>query len=48
VTDHIIPRVICADPWNRENWQTLCRECDKEKLQEDKKLIAKHFKRKSQ
>ncbi|HOG56607.1 MAG TPA: HNH endonuclease signature motif containing protein [Bacteroidales bacterium] len=48
VTDHIIPRIICTDPWDKSNWQTLCRQCDKEKLVDDRKLIASHFKRKEQ
>ena len=38
VTDHIIPYPIC-DYWDQSNWQPLCRKCNDEKGQRDKRLI---------
>lgn len=41
ITDHIIPKNLCMDPWDKKNWQPLCRKCNNEKSAEDKKLIQK-------
>lgn len=40
VTDHIIPKDKCVDPWDRTNWQPLCKKCHSIKSAQDKK----HFK----
>lgn len=40
VTDHIVPKDICKDPWDRDNWQPLCRKCHSMKSAKDKT----HFK----
>jgi 5-methylcytosine-specific restriction protein A len=40
-TDHIIPKSICRDPWDRTNWQPLCTKCNNLKGAQDKKLIKK-------
>ncbi|MEI7524566.1 MAG: HNH endonuclease signature motif containing protein [Mariniphaga sp.] len=40
VTDHIIPKDICPDPWDKINWQPLCRQCHSKKSGKDKT----HFK----
>ena len=42
VTDHIIPKPICRDPYDQSNWQPLCRKCHDLKAAGDKALIAKH------
>jgi 5-methylcytosine-specific restriction endonuclease McrA len=42
VVDHIVPLEICADPWDKLNWQSLCSSCNNSKAAEDKVLIAKH------
>lgn len=39
VTDHIIPPEVHGDFWDRSNWQPLCRRCNIEKGNHDKKLI---------
>lgn len=39
VTDHIIPAEIYGDFWDQKNWGPLCRRCNIEKGNEDKKLI---------
>ena len=39
VTDHIVPRVICKDPWDDSNWQPLCYDCHTKKSAKDKKMI---------
>ena len=39
VVDHIIPVAVCADFWDRSNWQSLCRDCNNTKGNKDKKLI---------
>jgi 5-methylcytosine-specific restriction endonuclease McrA len=44
VTDHIIPKDICSDPWDRSNWQALCKKCNDLKSSEDKKQIQIHRK----
>jgi len=41
VVDHIIPKDICPDPWDRKNWQGLCRRDHAIKSARDKK----HFKK---
>jgi 5-methylcytosine-specific restriction endonuclease McrA len=40
VTDHIIPKDKCTDPWDQNNWQPLCKQCHSVKSAKDKK----HFK----
>jgi 5-methylcytosine-specific restriction enzyme A len=44
VTDHIVPLELCADPWDHENWDGLCRKCNNTKAAADKKLIQQHRK----
>ena len=39
VVDHIVPVALCDDFWDRSNWQALCRKCNIEKGNKDKKLI---------
>lgn len=39
VTDHIVPSEVHGDFWDRKNWQALCKRCNIEKGNEDKKLI---------
>jgi 5-methylcytosine-specific restriction endonuclease McrA len=41
VTDHIIPKNICKDPWDRNNWEALCKRHNLAKGAQDKK----HFKK---
>jgi 5-methylcytosine-specific restriction protein A len=41
VTDHIIPKNICEDPWDKSNWQPLCKRHNLAKGAQDKK----HFKK---
>lgn len=42
VTDHVLPVEVCGNFWDRKNWQALCRKCNIDKGNEDKKLIAKY------
>ena len=42
VTDHRIPLEICPDPWDKANWDPLCKKCNNQKAAADKKLIQKH------
>lgn len=42
VTDHIIPALICPDPWNRNNWQPLCKRCNAAKGSKDRQLIERY------
>lgn len=39
VVDHIVPVAICIDFWDKLNWQSLCRKCNIEKGNQDKKII---------
>lgn len=39
VVDHIIPVAVCMDFWDKSNWQALCRKCNIEKGNKDKRLI---------
>lgn len=41
VTDHIIPKNACPDPWDRNNWEGLCKKHHAKKGSRDKK----HFKK---
>lgn len=41
VTDHKIPKDICADPWDKSNWEGLCKPCHAKKGSKDRK----HFKK---
>lgn len=41
ITDHKIPKPVCADPWDRNNWEGLCKKCHAKKGPTDKK----HFKK---
>lgn len=36
VTDHIIPKDICPDPWDPSNWQPCCNKCHSKKSAKDK------------
>lgn len=42
VVDHIIPVEVCKDFWDERNWQSLCRRCNIDKGNKDKRLIARH------
>lgn len=44
VVDHIIPAAICDDFWDVSNWQPLCRQCNAEKGNRDKRLINEYRK----
>jgi len=37
ITDHIIAKDKCIDPWDPNNWQALCRNCHSKKSGRDKK-----------
>ena len=39
VVDHIIPAQICKDFWDQSNWQSLCRKCNTQKGNKDKRII---------
>lgn len=39
VVDHIIPVAVYPDFWDKTNWQALCRKCNIEKGNKDKRLI---------
>jgi 5-methylcytosine-specific restriction protein A len=39
VTDHIVPPEVYGNFWDRKYWQALCKRCNIEKGNEDKKLI---------
>ena len=39
VVDHIVPVAMCGDFWDKTNWQSVCRKCNIEKGNRDKKLI---------
>lgn len=41
ITDHIIPKNACMDPWEKKNWEGLCKKCHAKKGPTDKK----HFKK---
>ena len=41
ITDHIIPKDICPDPWDQTNWQGLCKKCHAKKSARDKKHFRK-------
>jgi hypothetical protein len=41
ITDHVIPKDICEDPWDWKNWQDLCNRHHAKKGAQDKK----HFKK---
>lgn len=44
VTDHVIPVEIYGNFWDRSNWQPLCKRCNIEKGNEDKKIINEYRK----
>ena len=39
VVDHVVPAAVCGDFWDKGNWQALCRKCNIEKGNRDKRLI---------
>lgn len=39
VVDHVVPVAVCCDFWDKSNWQALCRKCNIEKGNKDKRLI---------
>jgi len=41
VTDHVIPKDVCPDPWDQNNWEPLCKKCHARKGSKDRK----HFKK---
>lgn len=42
VTDHEIPKDICPDPWDQDNWKPRCKKHHQQKSSRDRK----HFKNK--
>jgi len=40
VTDHKVPKNVCKDPWDKNNWEAICKKCHAKKGPTDKK----HFK----
>ncbi len=40
VVDHIIPWPVCQDFYDTSNLQSLCEDCNHEKGQRDKSIIA--------
>jgi hypothetical protein len=46
VVDHRIPKEICEDPWDKKNWDALCKKCNDLKSAEDKKIIQEYRKTK--
>lgn len=40
VTDHIIPYPVCGNFYDMTNLQTLCEDCNHDKGQRDKQVIA--------
>jgi 5-methylcytosine-specific restriction enzyme A len=42
VVDHIIPLALSIDPWDKSNWQALCKRHNNIKAAQDKKLIQQH------
>lgn len=45
VVDHIIPSEVCEDFWDQENWQPLCRECNRHKGRTHDKKVIKRMKK---
>jgi 5-methylcytosine-specific restriction enzyme A len=41
ITDHIIPKNACRDPWDKNNWQPLCKKHNLAKGAQDKKRFKK-------
>jgi len=41
ITDHIIPKDICSDPWDSDNFQPLCKNCHSIKSAKDKTSFKK-------
>jgi 5-methylcytosine-specific restriction enzyme A len=41
VTDHIVPKDICADPWDKSNWEPLCKKHHSRKGSKDRKYFKK-------
>ncbi|NLH53541.1 MAG: HNH endonuclease [Bacteroidales bacterium] len=39
IVDHKVPKNACIDPWDKSNWQTLCRKCHAIKSAKDKKYF---------
>jgi len=44
VTDHIVPVEVHGRFWDTSNYQALCKRCNIEKGNEDKRLINEHRK----
>ena len=44
VVDHIIPYPVCEDFFDEQNWQSLCKKCNIEKGNKDKKIIQDFYK----
>jgi len=44
VTDHKVPLEICKDPWDKKNWDPLCKKCNNTKAAEDRILIQQYRK----
>lgn len=47
VVDHIIPYPVCRDFFDEKNWQSLCKKCNIEKGNKDKKIIQNFLKNKN-
>jgi 5-methylcytosine-specific restriction protein A len=41
ITDHIIPKDLCPDPWDKSNWQAVCRKYHAAKGSRDKQQFKK-------
>lgn len=39
VVDHVVPFPVCRNFWDKTNWQAICKNCNIEKGNKDKKLI---------
>lgn len=44
VVDHVVPFPVCLDFWDEGNWQALCKKCNAEKGNRDKKIIGRYKK----
>jgi 5-methylcytosine-specific restriction endonuclease McrA len=44
VTDHKVPLEICEDPWDRRNWDAICKRHNNIKAAQDKILIKQYKK----
>lgn len=45
VVDHVVPYPVCTDFFDQNNWQALCKKCNAEKGNKDKRLIQEYKKK---